>query len=160
MTDMMTILTSPGAARSWAPGGLQDEYVTVTHALYGFVDADYRQDMNRLQTLASLPAGWDLEGSPPIRPAAIQGALRGLTVSQWLNLPAPQIIPVSGGGLQLEWSTADGAYVEIYFLPIGGAEYIFVNSDGAERDGVLSVGMEAPGTSILLQALVHGYPVL
>jgi len=73
------------------------------------------QALDRLQSVASLPPGWDGEGSPPPTAQIVESAVGFLQYLQRDDVPLPFICPISGGGLQLEWST-DGKEIEIEFL--------------------------------------------
>jgi hypothetical protein len=95
-----------------------------------------------LLKVASLPANWDERGSPSIRPAALHkasqllawlaaSAARGLLCSPEL-LPVPYVIPVSGGGLQLEWQVGSRE-LEIEFLPDGSALFLRVAGEQLEE---------------------------
>lgn len=56
--------------------------------------------------LLALPPGWDSYQARPIDSFAVQRALR---FCQWLSddAPAPTIVPLSNGGVQLEWHTKE-----------------------------------------------------
>lgn len=58
----------------------------------------------RLDQLAALPAGWDGHGAPPVDPA-ILAAVRewGQAMPGWAFAPAPAVVPLSSGAVQLEW---------------------------------------------------------
>jgi hypothetical protein len=49
-----------------------------------------------------------------------------LAVAQAERLPEPHIVPVSGGGLQLEWYS-DTHALEFLIDPHGGFEYVLVH---------------------------------
>ena len=66
----------------------------------------------RLAELAALQENWDSYGSPPPSPkligealAIVQRAERLLGYSQASPMPTPSIVPLSGGGIQIEWQT-------------------------------------------------------
>lgn len=58
----------------------------------------------RLDQAAALGANWDGHGAPPIDPAILR-AIRGWgqTMPGWAFAPAPAVVPLSSGALQLEW---------------------------------------------------------
>jgi hypothetical protein len=56
-----------------------------------------------LVKLAGLPAGWDSYGAPPLRRDAGHFALEILHGVMRPRTPAPQVVPSSAGGIQLEW---------------------------------------------------------
>jgi len=61
--------------------------------------------LRRLGELIQLPLGWDgYEGIPVSLPNAYF-AVRMLEAVCRINTPPPQIVPLSDGGLQIEWHT-------------------------------------------------------
>lgn len=58
----------------------------------------------RLDQVAALGPDWDGHGAPPINPA-VPRAVRdwGQAMPGWAFAPAPAVVPLSSGGLQLEW---------------------------------------------------------
>lgn len=72
-----------------------------------------------LQT-AALPTNWDYN-SPPTE-ALVTRAILFLTSIQ-LELPAPQVVPVAGGGIQFEWQVRPRE-LEIEFRPDGSVEFL------------------------------------
>ncbi len=84
--------------------------------------------LTRLNELARLQANWDGYGSPAVQRAALQTAIR-LLLELAPDEPAePQIIPVPGGGVQLEWQTASRE-LELEILPQGTVEYLRVEGE-------------------------------
>jgi hypothetical protein len=61
------------------------------------------QAMRRLREIVKLPPNWDSYGSPPPTRLAIETVMDLLTSADDRNLPQVRIVPVSGGGVQLEW---------------------------------------------------------
>ena len=66
----------------------------------------------RLAELDALEENWDSYGSPPPSPkligdalAIVQRAERLLGYSQASPMPTPNVVPLSGGGIQIEWQT-------------------------------------------------------
>lgn len=62
----------------------------------------------RLGQIGALPVGWDGYGSEPIGEDVRSFALHILYSSMSSDQMAPSIVPISGGGLQLEWHTQRG----------------------------------------------------
>ena len=70
-------------------------------------------DMNEWQIVAtkkilglkSLGTNWDSYGSPPVTNLAVNSALHLVKYAGIGNSPTPRVIPVSGGGIQLEWES-------------------------------------------------------
>ena len=59
---------------------------------------------SQLETLTALPKGWDAMGSPPVRSDIAEFAMNYLLPKIMKDhTPAPNLVPVSGGGLQIEW---------------------------------------------------------
>ena len=54
--------------------------------------------------LAALPANWDSYGSPPLSETVHQNAVQLLASIEYEDFPAPCIVPLSGGGLQISGS--------------------------------------------------------
>lgn len=62
----------------------------------------------RLGQIGALPVGWDGYGSEAIGEDVRSFALQILYSSMTKDQMAPSIVPISGGGLQLEWHTPKG----------------------------------------------------
>lgn len=88
--------------------------------------------------LSKLPAGWDSYGSPPITAEARSQALRVLTLLEAQAGTMPQIGPVSGGGLQMEWSQGHRA-LELEVRPDGSVEYLRVYDDDKMEEGRIPI---------------------
>jgi hypothetical protein len=133
----MTTVTSPQWIRvtrlSEAPSWLQSALATV-------------------RRLAELPANWDGYGSPALPSRVVERATQLLTFLEWDELPVPQIGPVSGGGIQIEWHVADRE-LEIEILPDGSVEFLTVEGE-AMHEGPLTV--DRPDLSRALVRWVMG----
>src|SRR4051812_12390256 len=57
----------------------------------------------RLNDLGSLPANWDGYGAPVIDRAILEAAQQFIRALPDDLAPRPQVVPMSGGNLQLEW---------------------------------------------------------
>src|SRR5215467_9106658 len=88
-----------------------------------------RAAQRKISELARLAENWDSYGSRPIQEAAIEQASKAIEYLSDINLPPPQIFPVPGGGLQLEFEQ-DGRELEIEFLPDGSMGYLMVAGSG------------------------------
>jgi hypothetical protein len=93
--------------------------------------------LQRLETLRQLPENWDTYGSREIQGPALAGALQLLMWVDQGKFPVPQLLPVSGGGIQAEWSS-HGRSLEIVIMPDGAAEYIRVYDEDHIEDGDLT----------------------
>lgn len=93
-----------------------------------------RQADQKISELSQLPENWDGYGSRSIQQAAVEQASALLSKLASFNLPAPQIFPVPGGGIQLEFRQ-DSRELEIEILPDGSIEYLTVNEEGQMSEG-------------------------
>ena len=106
-----------------------------------FQDHWLAKSLEKLMDIQRLGHDWDGEGSLPITFAAVRGALSFLTflVDVYGNeLPAPFICPVSGGGIQLEW-TAQDRHLEVEFAPDGRILFL-QDEQGQMKTGELPSG--------------------
>lgn len=90
--------------------------------------------IEKLSSYRSLPHNWNSYGSPPPSTLAIQKAIGFVSVLLDDSQPRPRVTPVSGGGIQFDWSFGKRE-LEIEFLPNGTIKYIFSpdwDSDGIE----------------------------
>jgi hypothetical protein len=80
--------------------------------------------LSAISKLAELPAGWDGSASPPLQEAAKESAWRVLdALKRYEELPSPQVGPVVGGGLGIEWSHG-ARELDLEILPDGAVEYM------------------------------------
>lgn len=103
--------------------------------IYG-ISSSLRQAQRKVNELSKLPENWDTYGSSPPRPAAIEKALRILSLVNRQGFVFPQIFPVSGGGLQLEWQS-ETRELELEILPTGVMEYLIVDEQRIMKEGSL-----------------------
>lgn len=57
----------------------------------------------KINQLLRLPRGWDGYGSEPISQSVARFALDALSSAATAFMSAPSVVPVAGGGLQMEW---------------------------------------------------------
>jgi len=90
-----------------------------------------------LSELLDLKADWNSYGALPIQPEAVRHAMELLCLVMRPDAPAPQVVPTSCGGVQLEWHTG-GFDIEVSIRPSGEA-YACVEDlrTGEEWDGPL-----------------------
>ena len=93
-----------------------------------------QDSQNELQRLKNLPKNWDSYGSSEITDKASKKTADLLHKSACLGLNKPNLFPVSGGGLQLEWQNA-GRELEIEILPEGDIEFLIVDENGKMKEG-------------------------
>ena len=98
--------------------------------------------------LASLPENWDTYGSRPPTRIAVETAIGVITQVDLEELPAPYVVPVPGGGIQLEW-VADDRELELEVLPEGGIAYLKAKGDESPIEGELPLTAHSELTSLL-----------
>jgi len=81
------------------------------------------EGIKRLNKVLSLPQNWDSYGSRPPTQAAANTAMDLLTSIGIDYFVAPRVVPVSGGGLQLEWESGTRG-LELEILDDGSVEYL------------------------------------
>ena len=86
--------------------------------------------------VAKLPVDWDSYGSIPPLPKVVKNAERLLMAIKFEDLPVPHIVPVSGGGIQIEWSIS-ARELELEIMPDGSVEYLEVEADKPFLEGEL-----------------------
>ena len=89
--------------------------------------------------MAALLASWDSYGSPPLSETARQNAVQLLASIEYEDFPAPCIVPISGGGLQIEWQD-NRRELELEIVA-GSHEVLFlkVHEDDSAEEGVFSI---------------------
>ena len=93
-----------------------------------------QDSQKELQTLKDLPRNWDSYGSPEITNKASKKVADLLHTLACFGLNKPNLFPVSGGGLQLEWQNAERE-LEIEVLPEGDIEFLIVDKNGKMKEG-------------------------
>lgn len=89
----------------------------------------------RLEDLVKLPDGWDGYDGSPVRLGNVRITTTILNGVCRDNTPIPQFVPVSRGGLQVEWHAAD-VDIEIYIANPGEIHAIRTFVDGREDEEV------------------------
>ncbi len=110
-----------------------------------------RDASGKIAELAELPENWDSYGSRPIQRKACQRAVSLLKYLSESEMPAPQIFPVPGGGIQFEWRN-ERRELELEFPPDGSIEYLIVDEEGEMREGVV-----APDSFVEIDWLVNWF---
>jgi len=98
------------------------------------VDLWLRSAQRKLTALTRLRADWDGYGSPPVQAGAIARVADLLAVLAKLDLPNPELFPVPGGGLQLEFRQGNRE-LEIEIRPDSSIEYLLVENGTDMREG-------------------------
>lgn len=83
--------------------------------------------VEKISSYRSLPQNWNSYGSPPPSAIARQKAILFITALLDEKQPRPRVTPVSGGGIQFEWSYGERE-VEIEFLHDGTIEYVLTDA--------------------------------
>ncbi len=81
------------------------------------------QGLKKLAEVATLPQNWDSYGSPPPTQVSVEVAKILIKAIDCENLPPLRIVPVPGGGLQLEWNVGTRE-LELEILHDGSVEYL------------------------------------
>lgn len=92
-----------------------------------------------LETMARLEENWDSYGSRPLSMTAVEAASRVLYVLRNRRMPAPQLVPVSGGGLQFEWQEGNRE-LELEVFPDGRVGFLLVQDSEPLTEGELPHG--------------------
>jgi hypothetical protein len=85
-----------------------------------------------LRDLLQLPGDWDGYGAVQIQERIAQKALMVLVEVMENDAPAPSVVPLSDGGIQVEWHRR-GRSLEIEF-PADGAPGFYYYGDGSELE--------------------------
>lgn len=87
-----------------------------------------------------LKPNWDSNGALPIDFESAMGALAFLVQNALHDMPAPHIVPMSNGGIQIEWHRV-GIEIEISFEPSEAPKFWCLDANGAEYQGELEQQM-------------------
>jgi hypothetical protein len=94
--------------------------------------------LRSLQELLGLPAGWDSYAARPLSPEAAMAALRLLLRVMHANTPPPAVVPLSCGGVQLEWHRG-GMDIELT-VPVTGPVEVWCEDLQAGTEREFSLG--------------------
>ena len=89
-----------------------------------------------LQT-ANLLENWDTYGSAAPTPAAVDTAMALIMQIDLEDIPVPYVVPVPGGGIQLEW-IMNQRELELEVLPDGSVEFLKTESGQPTQEGPLA----------------------
>jgi hypothetical protein len=104
--------------------------------------------------LRDLPEDWDTYGSPPVSAQAIEIAIKVLCLIAAGEPPMPYAVPLSGGGVQLEWRRRD-RQVEIEATPDGRIHAYATDSGRVAYEGFIAPD-DAKSLVRLVAWLAHG----
>ena len=103
----------------------------------------------------TLTSNWDSYGSEPMDQRAIDAALNLVNYVGFRNVPAPRVIPVSGGGIQLEW-VKENRELEVEIHPDGSIAYLVVYDGKPTGEDEIEPCEVLPQTERLLSWLSTG----
>ena len=95
--------------------------------------------LDRIAALANLPNDWDGYGSPRIDPGAMAAGRRFVASVAFKDLPRPNVSPVLGGSLGLQWRYGEKE-LEFTFQPNGEIEFLRVLGADLGRDENMETG--------------------
>ena len=108
--------------------------------------------IRKLDQLHALPRDWDSYGSSPPSEIAVKAAVRLILDIDFDYFVSPHIVPISGGGVQLEWSLGSRE-VEIEIDSEGSAEYLECSFGKPIEEGPISLVDVAQVRSLLTRLL-------
>lgn len=94
------------------------------------------QGIKRLNVVLDLPENWDSYGSPPPTQEAANAAMAILTGIAMDYFVTPRVVPVSGGGLQLEWEIGTRR-LEFEILDDGSVEHLRIEREEPFEEGLV-----------------------
>lgn len=84
--------------------------------------------LRKLADFEKLHPNWDSYGSPRISDGVIDVAVELIRNAIFDNVPAPRIIPISGGGIQFEWGKG-AREIELEIHPDLSIEALIADAD-------------------------------
>lgn len=128
--------TSPLVRQYRAPAGVFQFYeqgylrnsISVAKPIAPSWQAEVEAQLAQMRNLAP---GWDGYGSPAIPEATLAFAKSVLASTMSITSPPPSIVPIHGGGLQLEWHR-NGYDIELVLFSPNSAEIAIQHVDGRE----------------------------
>lgn len=111
------------------------------------------QAVKRVFQTAELSANWDSYGSPPLSAQAVRTAISVILSVHLDDLPTPDVVPVPGGGIQLEWRMGSRE-LELEILPNGSLEFLKSEHGEPLEEGTLE--LSAIETTSLASWLLSG----
>jgi len=112
--------------------------LTLASSFVETVDDWLAQVEERLTQLLLLPKGWDGYQSQRVTPQTARFVTNVLNSVMAGHTPAPSIVPVSGGGLQVEWHR-NGLDIELYVAkPMQAELYVSFGDDRPDLERELT----------------------
>jgi hypothetical protein len=97
----------------------------------------------KLEKYRAMPPGWE-RGAPAISDQSIVAIQAFLELATSPSTPAPAVVPLVDGGIQLEWHVA-GVDVEVSATPDGVLNARFGSTDGEDYEQELSADANLEG---------------
>jgi hypothetical protein len=110
-----------------------------------------RSVAQRIDYLLALTDDWDGNGSKALDFECAMEVINFLLSTAAHETPAPQLVPTSNRGVQVEWHLG-GVDFEIIFEPNQPTRYFHIGPDEIEREG------EAAQDDLLVASLIRGLP--
>lgn len=101
----------------------------------------------RINYLLSLPHNWDGEGASPINFECAMEAISFLFNNSLHDTPAPQLVPTSAGGIQVEWHLS-GIDFELRFDPVDPVTYFYAGANDRVEEGEVNQDLAIVGSLI------------
>jgi len=103
-----------------------------------------RNFLTELLDLTRLGVDWDSYGSPAPTIEFVNDVICLLSKANVLEIPDIQVFPISGGGIQFEWS-AGNQEVEIAFFPNDTGNYLITTETGeVVHEGTFNLALAVP----------------
>jgi len=112
----------------WGSGSTNAAAFTLEPALPAWLNPTIQS----LRDLYQLPRNWDGYGAVQVQEQIVQQALMVLVEVMDNDVPAPSVVPLSDGGIQLEWHRR-GRNLEIEFSA-GEVPGFYYYEDGSELE--------------------------
>jgi hypothetical protein len=108
----------------------------------------------RLDQLAALPENWDGHGAARVDPDVIRAVREwGPGVPGWAFAPAPAVVPLSSGAVQLEWRSGT-RLLELEFESPGRVHFLrWDPANGVEDEDTFPVADRARAEALIAWAV-------
>lgn len=112
---------------------------------------------NLVLELEELPNNWDSYGSPKIQPQALDTAYILAEFIELEGIPAPNICPVPGGGIQFECENATVTReLEIEINSDGSIDFLKIDKDEVIESNTFSIEEVGKIRSVLQWLMING----
>jgi hypothetical protein len=97
----------------------------------------YGEALERMNRLTDLAAGWNGHGAREVKGDTAMEAVKFLAEVAYPKIAAPSIVPISDGGVQVEWHRG-GLDIEISFSEDDPGVYVEDREDGSSEELALA----------------------